>query len=282
MQRSPECFSLIPIQVKEICNLFSLLLIRRVPNAAHVWSSLERSFSTLSILWLCGQFFWKGIRQFSVPQKMAELRWVRKLYIFIYCNSVNNECIISFPCPPGIHSEAPAPGLIYNYARSGWDLCLGQIIPHLFLWEFHILFRNIWQCCLSQMGYWVRHSLDHMKICSQTWLFLKGLLKLLIQHSLQIYPSREAVPACKKREALALSQAAFRSLGSSLPQPNSLQKPKLLLNQLNSRKDVLRAATSPISITRWSMAAEGSHSGVPATMAVNTSNSLLHLLILST
>jgi len=42
------------------------------------------------------------------------------------------------------------------------------------------------------------------------------------------------------REALALSQAALGSLGSSLLQPISLHKPKLSLNQLNSRRDGAR------------------------------------------
>lgn len=47
------------------------------------------------------------------------------------------------------------------------------------------------------MGYWIRWSLDHVKTCYQTWLFLNGLLKLPIQHSFQLYPSREAVPTCQ-------------------------------------------------------------------------------------
>lgn len=58
-----------------------------------------------------------------------------------------------------------------------------------------------------------------------------------------------------RREALALNQAALRSPGGLLPQSSSLRKPKLSLNLLNSMRDVIRAATSPNSISERSMAA---------------------------
>lgn len=169
---------------------------------------------------------------------------------------------MSFPCPSAIHSKTPAPGLIFNYARSGWDLCLGQIILHLLLWEFHILFRNIWHWCLSQMGYWVRWKLRPHANMFPNLIIFKGAFKVTdptfpsnisfqrVSASLQ-----KGNSLMSHREALALSQAAFGSLSSSLPQPSSLRKPKLSLNQLNSRMDVLRAATSPNSVTGWSMAA---------------------------
>lgn len=142
----------------------------------------------------------------------------------------------AFPPVPGTHSKTPASTLLWNYARLGWDLCLGQIIPHLLLWDFHILFRNIWRWCLSQMGYWVRWSLDHTKTCSQTCLFLKGLLKQTdpaspsnISYQTGSASLQKASSLMSHREALALSQAA--SLRSPLPQPSSLHNPKLLLNQ---------------------------------------------------
>lgn len=83
MQGSLEHLSLFPTSVIKICNLFSMLLILRFPNAIHLWSPHKRSFPTLLILWVCSQFFWKGKWQFNMPQKMGQLTVVRKLYIFI-------------------------------------------------------------------------------------------------------------------------------------------------------------------------------------------------------
>lgn len=146
---------------------------------------------------------------------------------------------MSFPCPPGTHSTAPAPGLICNCARLG-DLHLRQIIPQLLLWEFHIFLRNIWPWCFLQMEYWVRGSLDHMKTRSQIWLFLTSPLNLLIQHSLLI-SYRQAVPACQK-VTVCSTQAAYESLGIYRLSPIPW------INQLNSRRIVLGAAPSLTSV----------------------------------
>lgn len=148
---------------------------------------------------------------------------------------------MSFLCPPGIHSKTPAPGLICNCARSEWELCLRQIIPQLLLWEFHILLRNIWPWCFLQMGYWLRGSLDHMKTCSQTRLFLKGPLNLLVQHSFLISYWRGSASLQK---------------GNDLFRTSSTRAPGYLIvsdqfpgqNNLHSRRVVLRAAPSPTSV----------------------------------